>query len=131
MCRCRSSARRSCSSSERWPTARRWPASARRCRRPRTASARSRRMSRRGARRAALAAGLAPELAAWPLGLDHPVGPAGVALSGGQRQRVALARALAGEPALLVLDEPTSALDPHAEAAVRDALTAASRDRIV
>jgi ABC-type multidrug transport system fused ATPase/permease subunit len=80
---------------------------------------------------AALAAGLAPELTNWPQGLEHHIGPAGAALSGGQRQRVALARALAGDPALLVLDEPTSALDPHAEAAVRDALTAASRDRIV
>jgi ABC-type multidrug transport system fused ATPase/permease subunit len=82
-------------------------------------------------RTAALAAGLAPELTSWPLGIDHPVGPAGAALSGGQRQRVALARALAGDPGVLVLDEPTSALDAHAEAAVRDALTAASRDRIV
>ena len=82
-------------------------------------------------RTAALAAGLAPELTSWPLGLDHPVGPAGAALSGGQRQRVALARALAGNPGLLVLDEPTSALDPHAESAVRETLTAASRDRIV
>ena len=82
-------------------------------------------------RAAALAAGLAAELTSWPLGLDHPVGPAGAALSGGQRQRVALARALAGDPGLLVLDEPTSALDAHAESAVRDALTAASRDRIV
>jgi ABC-type multidrug transport system fused ATPase/permease subunit len=72
--------------------------------------------------RAARLAGLARELELWPDGLDHEVGPAGVALSGGQRQRVALARALAGRPELLVLDEPTSALDAHAEAAVRDAL---------
>ena len=67
---------------------------------------------------AALAAALAPELAEWPAGLDHPVGPLGNALSGGQRQRVALARALAGAPELLVLDEPTSALDAASEAAV-------------
>jgi ABC-type multidrug transport system fused ATPase/permease subunit len=72
--------------------------------------------------RAAHEAGLAPELARWPDGLEHDVGPLGGGLSGGQRQRVALARALAGDPDLLVLDEPTSALDVHAESAFRDTL---------
>ena len=81
-------------------------------------------------RAAALAAGLAPELTTWPLGLDHPVGPAGAALSGGQRQRVALARARR-RPRAARARRADSALDAHAESAVRDALTAASRDRIV
>ena len=74
--------------------------------------------------RAARSAVLGEDLARWPDGLDHDVGPAGAALSGGQRQRVALARALAGAPELVVLDEPTSALDVHAEAAVRETLNA-------
>ena len=74
--------------------------------------------------RAARAAVLGADLAGWPDGLDHHVGPGGSELSGGQRQRVALARALAGEPQLVVLDEPTSALDVHAEAAVRETLAA-------
>jgi len=80
---------------------------------------------------AAERAGLATELAAWPDGLNHSVGPAGAALSGGERQRVALARALAGDPGLLVLDEPTSALDAHTEEAVRRAVAHAREDRVV
>ena len=72
--------------------------------------------------RAALAAALGPELEQWSDGLEHHVGPSGIAISGGQRQRVALARALAAGPDLLVLDEPTSALDVHAESAFRDTL---------
>ena len=74
--------------------------------------------------RAARQAVLGADLDGWPDGLDHDVGPAGVALSGGQRQRVALARALAGTPDLVVLDEPTSALDVHTEVAVRETLGA-------
>jgi len=73
---------------------------------------------------AARTAVLGADLDRWSDGLEHQVGPAGVALSGGQRQRVALARALAGAPDLVVLDEPTSALDVHTEAAVREALAA-------
>ena len=72
--------------------------------------------------RAALAAALGPELSQWSDGLEHHVGPSGIAISGGQRQRVALARALAAGPDLLVLDEPTSALDALAESAFRDTL---------
>ena len=72
--------------------------------------------------RAALAAALGPELDQWSDGLEHDVGPSGIAISGGQRQRVALARALAADPDLLVLDEPTSALDVLAESAFRETL---------
>jgi ABC-type multidrug transport system fused ATPase/permease subunit len=60
--------------------------------------------------------------AAFPLGLDTPVGDHGSVLSGGQRQRVAIARAMLRDPDLLILDEATSALDNESELAVQDAL---------
>ena len=71
---------------------------------------------------AARAAHLSAELASWPAGLDHPVGPRGGHLSGGQRQRICIARALVGSPSVLVLDEPTSALDGAAEESITDVL---------
>ncbi len=60
--------------------------------------------------------------AAFPEGLDTPVGDRGGSLSGGQRQRVAIARAMLRDPDLLILDEATSALDNESELAVQDAL---------
>jgi len=59
---------------------------------------------------------------ALPLGLDTPIGEAGVRLSGGQRQRVTIARALLKNPALLIFDEATSALDAKSEQLVQRAV---------
>jgi ATP-binding cassette subfamily B multidrug efflux pump len=59
---------------------------------------------------------LKDEIAAFPQGLDTPIGTRGMAISGGQKQRVALARALVGKPRVLILDDCTSALDARTEA---------------
>jgi ABC-type multidrug transport system fused ATPase/permease subunit len=73
---------------------------------------------------AARQANIADEIAAWPNGIDTPVGNGGSQLSVGQRQRVCLARALAGHPDILLLDEATSALDNVSEERIRTALDA-------
>jgi len=59
---------------------------------------------------------LKDEIAAFPQGLDTPIGTRGMAISGGQKQRLALARALVGKPRVLILDDCTSALDARTEA---------------
>ncbi|MFJ4502683.1 ABC transporter ATP-binding protein [Streptomyces sp. NPDC088864] len=76
-------------------------------------------------------AALAPWVAGLEHGLDTQVGEAGGAVSGGQRQRIAVARALLSDPEVLVLDEVTSQLDGETERALRDALTALSKERAV
>ena len=78
---------------------------------------------------AAVAAGADEFIRALPQGYDTLVGERGATFSGGQRQLVAIARALVRDPKVLILDEATSSLDAPTEAAVQEALQAATRGR--
>jgi ATP-binding cassette subfamily B protein len=66
---------------------------------------------------------------AMPDGYETLVGERGIRLSGGERQRVAIARAVLKNAPILILDEATSAIDSRTEAALLDALAAATPGR--
>jgi ATP-binding cassette subfamily B protein len=68
-------------------------------------------------------------ITAMPDGYDTVVGERGIRLSGGERQRVAIARAVLKNAPILILDEATSAIDSRTEAALLDALAAATPGR--
>jgi ATP-binding cassette subfamily B protein len=66
-----------------------------------------------------------------PLGLETPIGSAGVGLSGGQRQRILIARAVYKNPQYLFFDEATSALDANNERIIMDNLQGFFKHRTV
>ncbi len=81
-------------------------------------------------RAAARAACVDARIDALPGGYDCVCGR-DVRLSGGELQRLSIARALLSRAPLLLLDEPASALDPQTGRALRNALRADTRTRVI
>ncbi|MGY6241190.1 ABC transporter ATP-binding protein [Burkholderia ambifaria] len=81
-------------------------------------------------RAAARAACLDERIDALPGGYDCVCGR-DVRLSGGELQRLSIARALLSRAPVLLLDEPASALDPQTGRALRNALRADTRTRVI
>ncbi|PRY32234.1 ABC transporter ATP-binding protein [Pseudosporangium ferrugineum] len=81
--------------------------------------------------RAALAVVGADWVDELPLGLDTPLGGAGVALDGARAQQLALARVVLADPHTVVLDEATALLDPATARNAERALAAVLHDRTV
>ena len=71
------------------------------------------------------------EVAAFPQGVDTPVGSDGAGLSGGQQARLALARTLCHQRPILVLDDPFAAVDQQTEEAILANLRALAGDCVV
>lgn len=66
---------------------------------------------------------------AHPKGFDMLIGERGETLSGGQKQGVGIARAFINKPSILLLDEPTSAMDHSGEAAIKQRLVGAVKNK--
>ncbi|MBV9493273.1 MAG: ABC transporter ATP-binding protein [Acidobacteria bacterium] len=64
-------------------------------------------------------------------GYAAPIAQGGTNVSGGQRQRLAIARAVVRDPEIFIFDDSFSALDFKTDAALRQALRGATRDKTV
>lgn len=62
---------------------------------------------------------------------DTPIAQGGLNVSGGQKQRLAIARALVKKPEIYIFDDSFSALDLTTDAALRDALSAETKNATV